>query len=158
MEELKIDSGIKKIAIKNEDDELVCELKINVADAETIDKFAKVINDLNNISARIDADVEEIQSTVKDINPSEEDEISEEDIAKAVDVNKVRVKYIKEIADKLDEIFGEGTIKAVYGDTVPDELALVGFVENIMPVMKKLFGKRLELSRKKYNSKRRGNR
>ena len=158
MEELKIDSGIKKIAIKNEDDELVCELKINVAYAETIDKFAKVINDLNNISARIDADVEEIQSTVKDINPSEEDEISEEDIAKAVDVNKIRVKYIKEIADKLDEIFGEGTIKAVYGDTIPDELALVGFVENIMPVMKKLFGKRLELSRKKYNSKRRGNR
>ena len=51
MEEIRLDSGVKKIAIKDEDDEVIAVLRINVADAEVIEKFAKVIDDLNNFSA-----------------------------------------------------------------------------------------------------------
>lgn len=156
MEELKIDSGIKKIAIKNEDDEVITVLRINVADAEVIEKFAKVISDLNSISDRSEAEAEKIRGTVQSIDVADDGEISDEDFAKAVDVNRIRVKYIKEIMDTLDELFGEGTIHNIYGDTVPDEMALVDFVEGIVPIMNKLFGNRLEISRQKYNSNRRG--
>ncbi len=156
MEELKINSGIKKIAIRNEEDELITTLRINVADAEVIEKFARVINDLNSISERSEAEADKMRTEAKSIGETDNSEISMEDISKAVDINRVRVKYIKEIINTLDGLFGEGTMEDIFGDIVPDEMAVVEFVEGIIPVMNKLFDKRLELSRKKYNTKRRG--
>ena len=42
MEEIKLSTGIKKIAIKDEDGEVVTVLSVNVADARTADKFARI--------------------------------------------------------------------------------------------------------------------
>ena len=50
MEELVLDTGLKKIAIKNEDGETVSVLKINVADVGTVERFAAIINYLEKIS------------------------------------------------------------------------------------------------------------
>lgn len=151
MEELRLDNGIKKIAIKNEDDDVITVLRINVADAEVIEKFAKVIDDLNNISARSEAESKKMD--LPTVN--EEDDVMAQ-IPKAVEINQIRVKYIKEIMDTLDSLFGKETMHSIYGDTVPDEMALVDLVEGIVPIMNKLFGKRLEISRKRYNTKRKG--
>jgi len=153
MEELRFDNGIKRIAIKDEDDEVIAVLRINVADAEVIEKFAKVIDSLNNISDRCDAEAKKRQAEVEEVE--ETDDVMAQ-IPKAVEINQIRVKYIKEIMDTLDSLFGKETMHSIYGDTVPDELALVDFVEGIVPIMNKLFGKRLEISRKRYNTKRKG--
>ena len=153
MEELRFDNGIKRIAIKDEDDEVIVVLRINVADAEVIEKFAKVIDSLNNISDRCDAEAKKRQAEVEEVE--ETDDVMAQ-IPKAVEINQIRVKYIKEIMDTLDSLFGKETMHSIYGDTVPDELALVDFVEGIVPIMNKLFGKRLEISRKRYNTKRKG--
>lgn len=153
MEELRFDNGIKRIAIKDEDDEVIAVLRINVADAEVIEKFAKVIDSLNNISDRCDAEANKRQAEVEEVE--ETDDVMAQ-ISKAVEINQIRVKYIKEIMDTLDSLFGKETMHSIYGDTVPDELALVEFVEGIVPIMNKLFGKRLEISRKRYNTKRKG--
>ena len=153
MEELRFDNGIKRIAIKDEDDEVIAVLRINVADAEVIEKFAKVIDSLNNISDRCDAEAKKRQAEVEEVE--ETDDVMAQ-IPKAVEINQIRVKYIKEIMDTLDSLFGKETMHSIYGDTVPDELALVDFVEGIVPIMNKLFGKRSEISRKRYNTKRKG--
>ncbi len=153
MEELRFDNGIKRIAIKDEDDEVIAVLRINVADAEVIEKFAKVIDSLNNISDRCDAEAKKRQAEVEEVE--ETDDVMAQ-IPKAVEINQIRVKYIKEIMDTLDSLFGKETMHSIYGDTVPDELALVDFVEGIVPIMNKLFGQRLEISRKRYNTKRKG--
>ena len=50
MEELKLNSGLKKIAIKDEDGDLITVLRVNVADADTAERFAKIINNLQEIS------------------------------------------------------------------------------------------------------------
>ena len=153
MEELRFDNGIKRIAIKDEDDEVIAVLRINVADAEVIEKFAKVIDSLNNISDRCDAEAKKRQAEVEEVE--ETDDVMAQ-IPKAVEINQIRVKYIKEIMDTLDSLFGKETMHSIYGDTVPDELALVDFVKGIVPIMNKLFGKRSEISRKRYNTKRKG--
>lgn len=144
MEEIKLSTGIKKIAVKDEDGEVVTVLSINVADANTINKFVKVIDDLNNISERCKKDAAGFDDNAKD------------DMKQAVKVNDIRVKYLQEIVDSLDDLFGNGTIKNVFGDIIPDEMALVDFVENIVPVMNTLFGKRLEVNRKRFNPNRKG--
>lgn len=47
-------------------------------------------------------------------------------------------------------------MKQIYGDIVPDELAIVEFVEQVIPVMNKLFNKRFEQVQNRYNVRRRG--
>lgn len=66
------------------------------------------------------------------------------------------MKYLKQITESIDGLFGEDAMKQIYGDIVPDELAIVEFVEQVIPVMNKLFNKRFEQVQNKYNIKRRG--
>lgn len=155
MEQVKLSTGYKSIAIRDEDDDqVVTVLRINVADAQTADRFAHIIDQLNSISARCDAEMKNWK------NSHTEEQLTTGDtgdaIKVALDINSIRVKYLKEIIAALDELFGEDTIKNIYGDIVPDETALFEFVEQVIPVMNTLFGRRFEQVKKKYNPNRRG--
>lgn len=150
MEELVLDSGVRKIAIKNEDGEVVTVLNINVADADTADRFGKILDNLQQISENCQKEADEWRKA----NPQEEADT--EDVTKILEINRIRVKYLNQIMDEIDGLFGESTVRNVYGDIVPDEVALIDFVEKVIPVMNKLFGKRYEMTRKRYNSGRKG--
>ena len=50
MQELILDNGIKEIAVKKENGDLITVLKINVADGRTAEKFAQLIDRLNKIT------------------------------------------------------------------------------------------------------------
>lgn len=148
MNEIKVSTGRKKIAIKDEDGELVTVLTINVADADTATRFGNIIKNLNEISDRCIAESKELEKEL--------DIYGESDIEKALRVNSIRVKYLNQIASEINGLFGENTLHDVYGDIVPDEDAMVEFVEQIIPVMSNLFGERFAMNRKRYNSNRRG--
>ncbi len=150
MEELVLDSGLKKIAIKNEDGELVTVLRVNVADAGTAERFGRIINNLQEISANCEKEA----AAWKEEHGQEGTGTGE--IEKALQINEIRVKYLKQIVEEIDGLFGENTVGSVYGDITPDEVALIDFVEQVIPVMNKLFGKRYEMTRKRYNSGRKG--
>ena len=151
MEELVLDTGLKKIAIKIEDGETVSVLKINVADVGTVERFAAIINNLEKISE--DWDKEADAHKEKYENDGDTDEI---DISRVLDISRVRVKYIRKIINEIDGLFGENTVSGIFGDMIPDETALLDFIEGVIPVMNKLFGKRFETNRKRYNSSRKG--
>nr|DAE11337.1 MAG TPA: tail assembly chaperone [Myoviridae sp. ctq9w2] len=155
MEQVKLSTGYKSIAIRDEDDDqVVTVLRINVSDARSADKFAHIIDQLNSISERCDAEMKKWK------NDHEAQEMltgdTGNDIRIALDINNIRVKYLKEIIAALDELFGDGTIRNIYGDIVPDETALFEFVEQVIPVMNNLFGRRFEQMKQKYNTRRRG--
>lgn len=157
MEQVKLSTGYKSIAIRDEDDDqVVTVLRINVADAQTADRFAHIIDQLNSISDRCDAEMK----NWKDSNT--EEQLTTGDTGNAIkvalDINSIRVKYLKEIIAALDELFSEGTIRNIYGDIVPDETALFEFVEQVIPVMNNLFGRRFEQLKKRYNTGRKGGR
>lgn len=152
MEELKLNSGLKKIAIKDEDGDLITVLSVNVADADTAERFAKIINDLQEISANCEKEA----MAWKKEHEQDETVSGEIDVERVLQINHIRVKYLKQIAEEIDKLFGEGTVQSIYGDITPDETALVEFVEGVIPVMNKLFGKRYEMTRKRYNSSRKG--
>ena len=138
MEELVLDSGVRKIAIKNEDGDVITVLSINVADADTAENCEKEAAAWKKEHAQDEVDSDNV------------------DVESVLQANRIRVKYLKQIAAEIDGLFGEDTVKNVYGDFTPDETALVEFVEKIIPVMNKLFGKRYEMTRKRYNSGRKG--
>ena len=152
MEELKLNSGLKKIAIKDEDGDLITVLSVNVADADTAERFAKIINDLQEISANCEKEA----MAWKKEHEQDETVSGEIDVERVLQINHIRVKYLKQIAEEIDKLFGEGTVQSINGDITPDETALVEFVEGVIPVMNKLFGKRYEMTRKRYNSGRKG--
>ena len=152
MEELKLNSGLKKIAIKDEDEDLITVLSVNVADADTAEHFAQIINNLQEISENCEKEAAEWKKE----HEQDETVSGEVDVERVLQINRIRVRYLKQIAEEIDKLFGEGTVQSIYGDITPDETALVEFVEGVIPVMNKLFGKRYEMTRKRYNSGRKG--
>lgn len=149
MEEIKLSSGIKKIAIKDEDGDLITVITVDTANADTAKKFAGVIDKLNNISENCEKEASEWRKNHKD-------DMDDINVDAALELNSIRVKYLKQITESIDGLFGEDAMKQIYGDIVPDELAIVEFVEQVIPVMNKLFNKRFEQIQNRYNVKRRG--
>lgn len=149
MEEIKLSSGIKKIAIKDEDGDLITVITVDTVNADTAKKFAGVIDKLNNISENCEKEASEWRNNHKD-------NMDDINVDAALELNSIRVKYLKQITESIDGLFGEDAMKQIYGDIVPDELAIVEFVEQVIPVMNKLFNKRFEQVQNRYNVKRRG--
>lgn len=149
MEEIKLSSGIKKIAIKDEDGDLITVITVDTANADTAKKFAGVIDKLNNISENCEKEAAEWRNNHKD-------DMDDINVDAALELNSIRVKYLKQITESINGLFGEDAMKQIYGDIVPDELAIMEFVEQVIPVMNKLFNKRFEQVQNRYNVKRRG--
>lgn len=149
MEEIKLSSGIKKIAIKDEDGDLITVITVDTANADTAKKFAGVIDKLNSISDNCEKEASEWRKNHKD-------DLYDINVDAALELNSIRVKYLKQITESINGLFGEDAMKQIYGDIVPDELAIVEFVEQVIPVMNKLFNKRFEQVQNRYNVKRRG--
>lgn len=152
MEEVVLDSGVRNIAIKNEDGDIITVLSINVADADTAERFGKIINNLQEISENCEKEA----AAWKREHEQEEAKPDDVNVEEALQVNRIRVKYLKQIVEEIDGLFGYNTVADIYGDFTPDEAAVIDFVEKVIPVMNKLFGKRYEMTRKRYNSGRKG--
>lgn len=152
MEEVVLDSGVRNIAIKNEDGDIITVLSINVADADTAERFGKIINNLQEISENCEKEA----AAWKREHEQEETKPDDVNVEEALQVNRIRVKYLKQVIEEIDGLFGYNTVADIYGDFTPDEAAVIDFVEKVIPVMNKLFGKRYEMTRKRYNSGRKG--
>lgn len=150
---VNINDGKQRIAIYNQDDELLTVIKVDTSDSETAERFGKIIDNLNNIARDCENEAKRIE---EEQGGTEIGEDESPDIDKVLEVARIRVKYLKRIVAEIDGLFGEGTIAGVYGDVIPDEIAIMDFVEKVIPVMNSLYGKRYEMNRKRFNSKRRG--
>ena len=52
MDNISLKTGVKEIAIRNEDDEVVTILKINTSDSSTFNKFNLIAEHLHELSAK----------------------------------------------------------------------------------------------------------
>lgn len=160
MNSFTINNGFKEIAAKNEKGDVITVLRINVADARTAERFAHLIDNLDNISNEVKKEAQRLEQEEKVLQESEK-----VDTRRIISVNELKVQYIERCIDEINEVFGENTIQNVYkecyenrADFVPDESLLLQFVEKAIPVMNELFHQRFEENRKKYNVMRRGGR
>lgn len=159
---LNFDNGIKKIEICNMDGELLTVLKINIADADTAKKFVNLASNLEDIATSGEEKAKAFAEKYKEYEKQEFDELPDNvktDII--IGATNVRIEVLNKMIEEIDGIFGKNTIRNVFQecyeineDFVPDEYALVDFVNRIMPVMNDLFDIRINEIRKNYSPKR----
>ena len=150
MDNISLKTGVKEIAIRNEDDEVVTILKINTSDSSTFNKFNLIAEHLHELSAKSQ---QEIKKWYEDYGKHDQD-ITIEDVCA---INSIRTKFLKNICDELDELFGKGTIEQIYGNIIPDEVAITEFVDSVTPIVSRFFNERIAENKKKYSSGRKPN-
>lgn len=157
--ELVINNGIEEIPVKNQNGDLITMLRINVADATTAERFARLVDNLNGISGEHERRTKAIDEKYKD-HPLTEENI---DTGQVIAYCRENVSFIKKCISEINGVFGADTVEKVYRegyerdpDFLPDEAALVDFVDTLIPIMTKLFNRRYDRIRSKYNAKRRG--
>lgn len=160
MERMILESSIKQIAIENENGEVLTVLGINVDDSNTVTRFANLINNLEKISESVTDDAKALQEKYGDQKLIEEDTIN---LDMAVDVVGFKIKCLNKCIAEINAVFGADTIRNVFKeayelneDFVPDESALLRFVDNIIPVMNKLFDEKFERNKNRYSAGKKG--
>lgn len=159
---LSFDDGVRKISIYNTDDELLTVLKINVADVDTARRFVELIQNLEEIADSGSGMADVFKEKYKEYESQSFDTIPDNvKMEIIVDASKVRIDVLNRMIAEIDALFGKDTIRNVFKecyelheDFVPDEDALIDFVNKVMPVMNELFSMRNEEIHKKYSPNR----
>ncbi|MCI7131211.1 MAG: RNA polymerase subunit sigma [Lachnospiraceae bacterium] len=159
---LNFDNGIKKIEICNLEGELLTVLKINTADADTAKKFVELANNLEEIANSGEEKAKECAKKYSEYEKQTFEELPDDiKTGMIVDASNVRIEVLKKMIAEIDGLFGKDTIHNVFRecyeiseDFVPDEDALIDFVNKVMPVMNDLFDLRAKAIRKNYNPNR----
>ena len=159
---ITFDDGIKTIEVNNLEGELITVLRINTADAATATRFVELVHNLEEVVNLGEDDVNSYREKYKEYEGEEFDNLPDEvrmDII--VDASKMRIGIIEGMIREIDTLFGKDTIRNVFRqsyemheDFVPDEDALIDFVNAVIPVMSDLFQTRNEAIRKKYSPNR----
>ncbi len=159
---ITFDDGIKTIEVNNLEGELITVLRINTADAATATRFVELVHNLEEVVNLGEDDVDSYREKYKEYEGEEFDKLPDNvrmDII--VDASKMRIGIIEGMIREIDTLFGKDTIRNVFRqsyemheDFVPDEDALIDFVNAVMPVMSDLFQTRNEAIRKKYSPNR----
>lgn len=149
-EVIKLNTGIKKYEIINEENERVAELAIDTNDTHLMNRFIELYENGNKIK-------EACEKRLEDLGIDDGDRITLEDAKKILDVNEYAVKQMIEETEKL---FGKGLFHEVFKENyklnpnfVPDVSLIQNFYEQIMPIVETIFKKQ-----QKYSPAKKGNR
>lgn len=120
----------------NDDGEYI---KVNLADQEFPRRFYGLFENVRKHYEEMKED-----SMVKDLKP---DEVMDAEIAMS-----------RSVMEDIDNMFGEGACRKIFGDIVPDVYAITEFFEALIPILKKYGEQRNKEIRGKYSADRKGGR
>jgi len=142
--ELRVETGLKKIKCNDYGDYIT----INVSDASLFERFSKVYDNLMHVSDEFIKEAEGLKEQFGEEN-------TRESIVAACHTN---VKYFNRCIEELEKVFGKDSIRKAFRecyeenpDFVPDESCLIEFMEQIVPVMEKLFNEKINKDKRKYS-------
>lgn len=139
METIKLSTGIKRIAITNDDDALVATLVIDTNDTHLLNKFLELYEGAQKIN-------EECMNSYKKLGLDEKDGITTSDAKNILSVNE---KAVNDLINEIEKMFGKGLIHDIFKENydlnpkfVPDISLLQSFFEQIMPLLEGLVKKK----------------
>lgn len=157
----KISEQLKKVELNEFGDYIL----INPGDAAFSKKFSdfiKWLNDKNEELGKVAAEMGEKYKDTPMIQQNEDGdtEIDTEQFSIFV---KLKVDLYEQCSEKIDALFGQGTLRKYFRafyeineDFVPDEDCIRDFLEEISPVLERIYDERFEKISKRYNKNRRG--
>ena len=131
---VRVNTGIKRIEVNDKGEYI----EISLNNAKFFDEFGELVSWLSKKQEDLNALPE----------PAEDDA---EGIAAIV---CMRTGILKELAERLDRIFGAGACKKIFGDIIPDEVLVADFLEQITPFVEQLAKERNQKLNDKYNRNR----
>lgn len=141
--DIKADSGVKKIKV-NDAGEYI---ELSLTDVTLFERFTGLLDWFEIKQAELNqfgADFE-----VRHAN--------DDDNTKAVvEVIHKRTELFTECCKKIDEVFGEGCCRKVFGNIIPDELPIMDFFEQMTSIMQRMAAERGEKLKSKYSRDRKG--
>lgn len=147
MEKLKIDSGIKKIEV-NDNGEYIT---VNLSDNKFFENFNNFVSWMNAKQESVSAQEKAIQEKYADQD------------TKGINFDLIAetTALYKEICDdasrQLDGMFGSDCMKKVYPYVEsPGFELIIGFLDEITPLLKKFAAERNQVINTKYNRNRKG--
>lgn len=157
----KQEEGIIKVYLNQQDDFIL----LDQNDARTVEKYTKLIEWFDKKQAVYKQDAEEFSKTFKNRKMVEEKEDGDVNIdtEQLLAFSKLHVNICRECCEKIDELFGTGTIKKYFRtsyeiseDFIPDEDCIIDFFEEMAPIFGEIFGKRTSRLKSKYSKERKG--
>ena len=131
MNEIRVNSGI--IVNVNDNGDTIT---INVEDQLFIEKFFLAIENFEKIQKEMSA-------------PKWKEKSEREQLSAMIDKTK-------EIMEEIDDMFGAGACKKVFGDIIPSVYLISEFFEQLIPIASKYADERQKKIAEKYNRKRKG--
>lgn len=135
-------------------------IAIDMSDSNMVGKFSKLVQNMDIIYDRYAELEKQINEKYKNRTLTNEDDVDIEQIIERADF---RIKVINDVIDEINNVFGKDTLRKVFRDSyelnedfIPDEDAINDFLDQMIPIMTKLFNERFDRNKKKYNPNRRG--
>ena len=139
------DDGLRLVTINEAGDTAA----ISINDPTFIDRFTEFMDWFSKTGDELSAHVEEVER-----NHTVEGE--EVDLKGLTLISHKRVELCKQARDRIDDLFGEGTCKKVFGVDVPDEVCIMDFTEAMIPFINAAFEERGQHINRKYSRDRKG--
>lgn len=157
----KSGDNLVKIYVNEYDDFIF----LDKSDTTFTRKFAELIEWMENKQKELESKGKELDKkyTGKPIISKDDDENVEVDTEQILLLTGMRVDLFKECAERIDSIFGEGTIRKYFRlsyehlpDYIPDDTTISDFLEEITPVLEEIYKEKMKKMDSKYNRNRKG--
>lgn len=144
MDEIRIDSRKKRIAIRDEDDQVIGEITFNPNDVAFAERFYEIYRDFDAKQKEYEVRAEQLDAA--------NDEVDQNGIPKQFDQG---IAFMREVCgyvyEKIDHLFGEGTSKIVFRDSMNFEM-IGQFFDGITPFIQQARSEKIG----KYSNKKTG--
>lgn len=134
---IKVDNGTRRIGV-NDDGEYI---ELSLADVTLFDRFASMIEWFEK---------KQVELAAYDADFKARHGENEDNTAAVIETVHKRTEVFSECRQKLDEVFGKGCCRKVFGDVIPDEVPIMDFLDQMTPIMSRMAQERGEKLRAKY--------
>lgn len=155
------EENLAKVFLNSNDDYIY----INEKDATIFDNFASFLQWLEEKEADIRKKEEAFEKKYgrQIVKYDEDGDVADVNAEAFAQYSQLRTETFKESAERIETIFGAGTLKKYFRkfyeinpDFVPDDECIFDFIEEMTPVLNELFADRSKRIALKYNRDRRG--
>lgn len=140
---IKVDSGIRRIGVNDAGDYI----ELSVTDVTLLERFSNLVEWFSSKQEELS----HFDSDFKARHACDTD-----DTEAVIEAIHKRTEVFRETCKQIDEVFGAGCCRKVFGDIIPDELPLMDFFDQMTPVMQRMAMERGEKLRTKYSRNRKG--